>query len=50
MTTTILRVNLHDVNAQFFQDLRARVGNTAQVEIRVEDMKHGEGLFSEDQF
>ena len=50
MATTTLRINLNDVNAQFFKELKASVGNTAQVEIKVEDTKHGEGLFSEDQF
>jgi len=50
MTTTILKVNINDISPQFFQDLKDNFGKTAQVEIRVEETKHGEGLFSETQF
>ena len=50
MHTTVVRVNLRDVTTQFFQDLRAAVGDTAEVEIKVDGAKHGEGLFSEEQF
>lgn len=50
MSTTVLKANLHDVNLQFIQDLREKFDRTAQVEIRVEEQKHGEGLFSEEQF
>ena len=50
MATTVLRVNLQDINLQFFKDLQASAGNTAEVEIRVETNQQGEGLFSEEQF
>ena len=50
MSTTILKVNINDINPQFFQDLKDNFEKTAQVEIRVEETKHGEGLFSEEQF
>jgi Protein of unknown function (DUF4240) len=48
--TTTLRVNLRDINLQFFKDLEEKAGASAQVEIRVESSKHGEGLFTEEQF
>lgn len=50
MTTTVLKANLRDLSPQFIQDLRGQFEPTAQVEIRVEEHKHGEGLFSEAQF
>lgn len=50
MATTVLRVNLQDINLQFFKDLQASAGSTAEVEIRVETNQQGEGLFSEEQF
>lgn len=49
MTTTI-RVNIKDINPQFFKDIEDKAGSAAQVEIKVESSKHGEGLFSEEQF
>jgi Protein of unknown function (DUF4240) len=48
--TMTLRVNLRDINLQFFKDLEEKAGASAQVEIKVESSKHGEGLFSEEQF
>lgn len=48
--TTILRVNIKDINLQFLKDLEEKAGASAQVEIKVESSKHGEGLFSEEQF
>ncbi len=48
--TTTLRVNLRDINLQFLKDLEEKAGASAQVEIRVESSKHGEGLFTEEQF
>jgi hypothetical protein len=48
--TTVLRVNLNDLSNQFIQDLRNRFEKTAQIEIRVEEQKQGEGLLSEEQF
>ena len=48
--TTVLRVNLNDLSSQFIQDLRKRFDKTAQIEIRVEEQKQGEGLLSEAQF
>jgi hypothetical protein len=35
---------------QFFKDLEEKAGASARVEIRVESSKHGEGLFTEEQF
>ncbi len=50
MPTTVFRVNIKDINQQFFQDLEEKAGASAQVEIKVESSRHGEGLFSEEQF
>lgn len=48
--TTTLRVNIKDINLQFLKELEKTAGTSAQVEIKVESNKHGEGLFSEEQF
>lgn len=49
MTTTV-RVNIQDLDAQFIKELEQQAGASAQVEIKVESSKHGEGLFTEEQF
>jgi Protein of unknown function (DUF4240) len=48
--TTVLKVNLNDFNLQFVQELKQKFGKTSQIEIRVDDRKAGEGLFSENDF
>jgi len=48
--TTTLRINIKDMNLQFLKELEENAGTSAQVEIKVESNKHGEGLFSEEQF
>jgi hypothetical protein len=48
--TTTLRVNIKDINLQFFKDLEEKAGASGQIEIKVESSRHGEGLFSEEQF
>ncbi|AEE48975.1 DUF4240 domain-containing protein [Haliscomenobacter hydrossis] len=50
MTTTVFRVNIKDINLQFFKELEEKMGASGQVEIKVEGSRHGEGLFSEEQF
>ncbi len=50
MTTTVLKVNLDDINPQFFEDLKEDLGKDVQVEIRVQETAHGEGLLSEARF
>ena len=45
--TATLRVNIRDINLQFFKDLEKKAGTSAQLEIKVESSRHGEGLFSE---
>lgn len=50
MTTTVFKVNISDITPQFFQELQESYGKTAQLEIRVDDPVHGEGLLSEEQF
>lgn len=47
MGTTILKVNISDLTPQFIEDLKGDLGQDAQVEIKVQESKHGEGLFSE---
>lgn len=47
---TTLRINLRDINLQFFKDLEEKAGASAKVEIKVESSKHGEGLFTEEEF
>jgi hypothetical protein len=47
---TTFRVNIKDINPQFFKDLEEKAGASAQLEITVESSRHGEGLFSEEQF
>lgn len=49
MTTTI-RVNIKDITLQFFKELEEKAGSSAQIEITLDSGKHGEGLFTEDQF
>lgn len=50
MPTTVLKVSLEDINPQFFEDLKGDLGKDAEVEIRVQESRHGEGLFSEADF
>ena len=50
MGTTILKVNISELTPQFIEDLKGDLGQDAQVEIRVQESKHGQGLFSEDGF
>ena len=47
---TTIRLNIKDLDLQFLKELEEKAGESAQVEIRVESNKYGEGLFSEDQF
>lgn len=48
--TTVLKVNIGDINPQFIHNLKEKFNTSAQVEIRVEEQTHGEGLLSEEQF
>lgn len=50
MGTTILKVNISELTPQFIEDLKGDLGQDAQVEIRVQESKHGQGLFSENGF
>lgn len=50
MPTTVLKVNLKDINPQFFEELKGDLGKDAEVEIRVQEYLHGQGLFSEADF
>jgi Protein of unknown function (DUF4240) len=50
MTMTTFRVNIQDVDLQLFQELQSKAGPATQVEIRIEESSHGEGLFSSAQF
>ncbi len=48
--TTVLNISINDLSTQFIQDLRAKFDNKAQIEIRVQEQTHGEGLLSDAQF
>jgi hypothetical protein len=47
---TVLRVNINDLNSQFFYDLGQKISGTTEVEIRIPDKKQREELFSDTQF
>ena len=48
--TTILKVNINDLNSNFFLDLGQRLGNADEVEIRIPKQKQKEKLFTDKQF
>jgi hypothetical protein len=47
---TVLNISINDLSAQFIQDLRASFDTKTKVEIKVQESKHGKGLFSDAQF
>lgn len=47
---TVLNISINDLSTQFIQDLRANFDTRTKIEIKVQESKHGEGLFSEVQF
>lgn len=48
--TTVLNVNLNDLNSEFISDLKQKFGKTIEVEIRLQDKSPADDLFSEDDF
>jgi len=48
--TTVLNVNLNDLNSHFVNDLKEKFGKTAKVEIRLQDKTPADNLFSEADF
>lgn len=47
---TVLKVNVHDLNSQFFHDLGQLIPEESEVEIRIPEKKHKVELFTDDQF
>jgi hypothetical protein len=48
--TTVLKINQNDLSVQFFNDLYEKLGNSAQVELRIKTSTQPAGLLSESQF
>lgn len=48
--TTVLIVNAHDLNSQFFQDLGQMIPENSEIEIRIPEKKRKLELFSDEQF
>ena len=48
--TTILKVNISDVNSQFFNDLGHKIAASTEIEIRIPEQKRKKELFTDDQF
>lgn len=48
--TTVLKVNAHDLNSQFFQDLGQMIPENSEIEIRIPEKKRKLELFSDEQF
>lgn len=48
--TTVLKVNMHDLNSQFFHDLGQMVPEDSEIEIRIPEKKHKLELFTDEQF
>ncbi len=48
--TTVLKVNVQDLNSQFFQDLGEIISDSSEIEIRIPENKQKLELFTDDQF
>lgn len=48
--TTVLNINLNDLNSHFIDDLKQNFGNSAEVEIRLQDESSADDIFSEADF
>lgn len=48
--TTVLKVNVEDINSQFFIDLSEKIGSSTQIEIRIPETKSQNELFPDEQF
>ena len=48
--TTVLKVNIHDINNQFFIDLSEKLDASTEIEIRIADTKPQKQLFTDEQF
>ncbi|MDX2250010.1 MAG: DUF4240 domain-containing protein [Bacteroidia bacterium] len=48
--TTILKVNINDINSQFFIDLSEKLTSSTEIEIRISDTKPQKELFTDEQF
>lgn len=48
--TTVLKVNVQDLNSQFFQDLGQKISDSTEIEIRIPGQKDKTELFSDKEF
>ncbi|NUQ26593.1 MAG: DUF4240 domain-containing protein [Saprospiraceae bacterium] len=48
--TTVLKVNINDINSQFFIDLSEKIAASTEIEIRIPHKKHTKELFADEQF
>jgi hypothetical protein len=48
--TTVLKVNINDINSQFFIDLGEKLDSSTEIEIRIPDTKPQKELFTDEQF
>ena len=48
--STVLKVNINDINSQFFIDLGEKLASSTEIEIRIPDTKTHKELFTDDQF
>ncbi len=48
--TTVLKVNIDDINSQFFIDLGEKLAASTEIDIRIPDTKLHKELFSDEQF
>ena len=48
--TRVLKVNINDINSQFFIDLGEKLASSTEIEIRIPDTQAQKGLFTDEQF
>lgn len=48
--TTVLNINLNDLNSQYISELKEKFGKTTEIEIRLQDKSPADDLFSDDDF
>jgi len=48
--TTVLKVNINDINSQFFIDLGEKLASSTEIEIRIPDSQTQKELFTDEQF
>jgi len=48
--TTVLKVNVQDLNSQFFHELGQKISDSTEIEIRIPDQKGKKELFTDKEF